>query len=157
MLVLLSEDVEMRDGMVVEPTSHKQRGIVKDKEVPSNKIKPKAKSSLEDVVICEKGSQIKKRASLAYCFASELQENVDMDALYKSLMDKEIMVKLGDILGSSFELCKRLQLATKTQWIPVKPEIAGSSNVEATVNVIERTDESMVLSGPRCDESTKQI
>ncbi|KAF9511881.1 hypothetical protein BS47DRAFT_1363522 [Hydnum rufescens UP504] len=137
-----NEDIEMWDGTSIGPTRHKQKEAAEDKKAPASKVKPKRKSSLEDVVVRDKTDQIKKRASPAYCFANELQEKVDTEVLFWSLMDKEVTVKLGDILGSSFELGKRLQLATKMQRVPIKSEIAGSHNVEATVNSLEHTDES---------------
>ncbi|KAF9521035.1 hypothetical protein BS47DRAFT_1356991 [Hydnum rufescens UP504] len=93
-----------------------------DKGSPVAKAKSKTNPTLEDVV--------------------RTPGNVDVEALYKSLMEKQVTVKLGDVLGSSFELCKRLQTATKTQRVPIKPEIAGSHNVEAIVSSLERTVES---------------
>jgi Protein of unknown function (DUF4100) len=95
------------------------------------------------VVICSKTEQGGKRASPAYHFASELQEKVDTKVLYNSFMDKEVTIRLGDILGSSFKLCKWLQIATKTQCIPVKSATARSSIVETTVNSLECTSESI--------------
>ncbi|KAF9505493.1 hypothetical protein BS47DRAFT_1400328 [Hydnum rufescens UP504] len=115
---LPNEDVEMRDATMDQPSFRKQKEVVGDKEVPITKLRPKTNPALEDVV-----------------------ENVDIEALYKTLMDKDVTVKLGDILGSSFELCKRLQVVTKTQRVPVKPETAGSHNVEATVNCLEHIAE----------------
>ncbi|KAF9516169.1 hypothetical protein BS47DRAFT_1360470 [Hydnum rufescens UP504] len=129
---LLNEDVEMWDTTMDQPSSRKQKEVVGDKEAPIMKLRPKTNPALEDIVMW---------TSPVYCFASKLQENVNIEALYKTLMDKDVMVKLGDILGSSFELCKRLQVVTKMQHIPVKLETAGSHNVEATVNFLERIDE----------------
>ncbi|KAF9521034.1 hypothetical protein BS47DRAFT_1356990 [Hydnum rufescens UP504] len=138
---LPNKDVEMRDATMDQPSSRKQKEVVGNKEVPIMKLRPKTNPALEDVVVRSKPDQGKKRALPAYRFASELQENVDIEALYKTLMDKDVTVKLGNILGSSFELCKRLQVATKMQHVPVKLETAGSHNVEATVNCLEHIAE----------------
>jgi Protein of unknown function (DUF4100) len=113
--VLPNEDVEMRDATKEESITHKCKGTIEDEGLPKAKMRPKTKPSLEDVVIWSKTEQGGKRASPAYCFASELQEKVDTEVLYNSLIDKEVTVRLGNILGSSFKLSKRLQIAMKTQ------------------------------------------
>ncbi|KAF9505446.1 hypothetical protein BS47DRAFT_1400393 [Hydnum rufescens UP504] len=139
---LLNEDIEMCDATMDQPASRKHKETLDNKGSPVAKAKSKTNPTLEDVVVRSKTEHSKKRASPVYRFTSELQENVDVEALYKSLMEKQVTVKLGDVLGSSLELCKRLQTATKTQCIPIKPEIAGSHNVEAIVSSLECTVES---------------
>jgi hypothetical protein len=112
-------DTEMRD-ITPESTNKDERDQTKPGKI-QNKSQSKEKDKVppDDVVIRDKSDFTKKRASPAYRFASELQEDVDIENLFKSIMDKEIPVKIGDVLGSSFELCRRLQMATKTQRIPV--------------------------------------
>ncbi|KAF9516741.1 hypothetical protein BS47DRAFT_1390566 [Hydnum rufescens UP504] len=131
------KDIEMCDATMDQPASRKHKETLDNKGSPVAKAKSKTNPTLEDVVVRSKTEHSKKRASPVYRFTSELQENVDVEALYKSLMEKQVTVKLGDVLGSSLELCKRLQTATKTQCIPIKPEIAGSHNVEAIVSSLE--------------------
>ncbi|KAF9518146.1 hypothetical protein BS47DRAFT_1389319 [Hydnum rufescens UP504] len=115
-LDLPNEDIEMGDGTKEDWAAKKQVGPRDGKgpSVPKSKDKLN-KPSMDDVVIHDAKDQIKKQASPAYRFASELQENVNVEALFKVLMDKEILLKLGDVFSSSFELCKRLQIALKTQ------------------------------------------
>jgi Protein of unknown function (DUF4100)/Zinc knuckle len=156
-VALPNKDIEMRDATMDEPISRKHKGVVEDKGIPTAKSRPKTRPSLENIVVCDKTDQIKKRALPVYCFASELQENVDVEVLYKSLMEKEVTVKLGDILRSSFELCKRLQIATKTQQVPVKSAAARSSNVEAIVNSLEYASESISLDSPMLGGTLAQI
>jgi Protein of unknown function (DUF4100) len=100
-------------------------------------VKKKAKTTLEDVVVCEKGDTTRKQVSLAYQFTSELQESINIEDLYRLLLDKEVTVKLSDVLGLSFELCKRLQVATKTQRIPVSPEVVRNKNLEVSASLLE--------------------
>ncbi|KAF9504840.1 hypothetical protein BS47DRAFT_1438302 [Hydnum rufescens UP504] len=92
---------------------------------------------LDDMIIHGKNGQPKKRASLAYRFASELQESVNVEALFKSLMSQEVPVRLGNVLGSSFKLGKRLQIATKTQKVPVSPEAMQMKSIELSISSAE--------------------
>ncbi|KAF8343853.1 uncharacterized protein EI90DRAFT_3114452 [Cantharellus anzutake] len=59
----------------------------------------------------------KQRAPPAYKFASELQERLNSEEVFEKLLSQEISLPLGSILGSSFELNKRLQMAMKVQRI----------------------------------------
>jgi Protein of unknown function (DUF4100) len=143
---LPNKDIETEDAMMGEvPKDHKRKAMIEDKNHPVTKTGPRTRPLLENVVMCEKTDHGKKRASPAYHFARKLQENVNIEALYKSLMEKEVTVKLGDILRSLFELSKRLQITTKMQHVPVKLAAAGSNNVKATINPLEHTSESMPL------------
>ncbi|KAF9506907.1 hypothetical protein BS47DRAFT_1367023 [Hydnum rufescens UP504] len=146
--VLPNEDVEMKDATTGKPETRKQLVLSMEKDLLLPKAKPKTRTMLDNIVVCRKDDHVKKRASPAYQFASELQERVDVDTLFNSLMDKEVMVWLGDVIGSSYELCKRLQIATKTQCVPVKPEAARSNNIEATISSIERNFRSLFLDSP---------
>ncbi|KAF9503310.1 hypothetical protein BS47DRAFT_1369628 [Hydnum rufescens UP504] len=127
MPALPNKDIEMCNATMDQPTSHKHKETLDDKGSPVAKAKSKTNPTLEDVVV-------------------ELQENINVKALYKSLMEKQVTVKLGNVLGSSFELCKRLQTATKMQHVPIKLEISGSHNVEAIVSLLEHTIESKDVS-----------
>ncbi|KAF9505337.1 hypothetical protein BS47DRAFT_1368139 [Hydnum rufescens UP504] len=129
----------MGDGTKEERSARKQVSPRDGKGplVPKSKDRS-TKPTMEDVVIRDTKDQVKKRASPAYRFASELQENVNIEALFKALMDKEISLKLGDVFGSSFELCKRLQIASKTQRVPVGQDVVGSKSLEVTINSVER-------------------
>jgi Protein of unknown function (DUF4100) len=124
---LPNEDNEMHDVTMDDSMNCKHMAPQTEKDLSVPKSKPNIRPTLDNIIIKEKTDCIKKRASPTYHFASELQENVGTEVLYKSLMDKEITARLGDILGSSFKLCKRLQMATQTQCIPVKPGTAGSN------------------------------
>ncbi|KAF9516225.1 hypothetical protein BS47DRAFT_1390860 [Hydnum rufescens UP504] len=148
MPALPNEDIEMKDATMGKPETRKQSIPSMGKDLPLPKAKPKTRTTLDDIVVHGKDDHIKKRASPAYRFASELQERVDVDTLFNSLMDKEVTVRLGDVIGSSYELCKRLQIATKTQHVPVKPEAARSNNVKATISSIERIYGSLLLESP---------
>ena len=124
-------DSEMHDITPESITKDVRNQTEPGKTQNKSKSKDKDKVSLDDVVIRDKSDFAKKRASPAYRFASELQENVDIENLFKAIMDKEIPVKIGDVLGSSFELCRRLQTATKTQRIPVAQATVAIPNVPA--------------------------
>jgi Protein of unknown function (DUF4100) len=133
---LLNKDVNMWDGMVEEWARCKHMEMW-DEKAPSKTKGKGMKPTMGDVIIQDMKEQIKKRASPAYHFASELQENVDVEALYKTLMDKEVLVKLGKILGSSFELCKQIQIMSKTQWVPVTEKVTGNNNLEVLISLVE--------------------
>ncbi|KAF9516799.1 hypothetical protein BS47DRAFT_1390386 [Hydnum rufescens UP504] len=145
---LPNEDIEMKDATTGEPETRKQLVPSMEKDLPLPKAKPKTRTTLDDIVVCGKDDHVKKRASPAYRFASELQERVNVDTLFNSLMDKEVMVRLGDVIRLSYELCKRLQIATKMQRVPVKLEAARSNNIEATISSIERNFRSLFLDSP---------
>jgi Protein of unknown function (DUF4100) len=128
-----NEDVEMGNGTVDRLRVHKPADTAKESMTP----KDKGKAKLDNMAIHDKNDQNKARVSPAYWFASELQENMDVEVLFKSLMSQEIPVKLGDIFGSSFELCKRLQISTKMQRVPVHPKAVRTKNVELLISSAE--------------------
>ncbi|KAF9504629.1 hypothetical protein BS47DRAFT_1401209 [Hydnum rufescens UP504] len=131
--ILPNEDIEMRDGTADRPRVHRPALTETQPMTPRDK----AKATLDDVIIRDGNGQTKKRASPAYRFVSELQENTDVEALFKSLMSQEVSVRLGNILGSSFELGKRLQIATKTQRVPVSPEAMQMRSGELSISSAE--------------------
>jgi Protein of unknown function (DUF4100) len=138
-LDMLNKDVEMRDGTPKDRAGRKQKGMKDGKSPLDLKIKDRTpKSTLDDVVIQDTKDQIKKRALPAYQFASELQEKVNVEALFKARMEKEVLLMLGDVFGLSFELCKRLQIVTKTQCIPVTQDAAASKSLEVMINLVEQ-------------------
>jgi Protein of unknown function (DUF4100) len=128
-----NEDVQMHDGTTDQPWVH--RPAITEKELVSPK--DKAQATLDNVVIHDEKDQTKHWVSPAYHFAGELQENVQVEGLFKSLMSQEIPIRLGDLIGSSFELGRRLQIAMKMQRVPINPEAMHTKNVEVTISSAE--------------------
>ncbi|KAF8309949.1 uncharacterized protein EI90DRAFT_3131202 [Cantharellus anzutake] len=93
----------------------------------------------DDVVVQEpiKDPVPKPRPGPAYHYASELQDRMRGEELFTKLMTQEVNVPLGAIIGSSYELNKRLQAATKIHRVPTKPvssvEMVEDSKMEGEV------------------------
>ena len=86
-------------------TSKKPRAV----RVPQTKEGPKF------VVRDPKASAEKLKGLPSYKYASELMSETDSELVFKKLLAQPVTTKLREILGSSFELGRRLQTATKSQ------------------------------------------
>jgi hypothetical protein len=86
--------------------------------VPSSS---KTKRMPENVEVQDpKRASFRQKSVPAYRFASELQERVKNDDLFERLMNQDVTIPLGMILGTSYELNKRLTAATKIHRIPTR-------------------------------------
>src|SRR5258708_27369179 len=64
-----------------------------------------------------------------YKYASELMNKVDPESVFQKLLSQPITLKLGEILGSSFELSRRFQTATKSQCFPIQQMTTSNAKV----------------------------
>ena len=68
---------------------------------------------------------VNQKSSPAYKFASELQQRTKNEELFEKLLKHEVSVPLGAIIGSTFEINKRFQAATKIHRVPVTQATAA--------------------------------
>jgi hypothetical protein len=125
-MVLLNEDVKMFNRSLDNPQVHKLTARTED--LPMSKVK--SETMFEDVILQDKNHQVKWRSSPVYRSMSESQG----PDLCMSPMTKEITVEAANVLGSSLELDKRLQIPSKTQ--PVS-KVTYSKDLEVLINSAE--------------------
>ncbi|KAF9520036.1 hypothetical protein BS47DRAFT_1387651 [Hydnum rufescens UP504] len=128
-----NEDADMHNKVTDGPRVH--RPAITETELLTSKSKDKM--MLEDVTICDKKDHTQKRSSPAFRSVSELQENVNVKPLFKPIMNKDMTIGLGDILGSSFELGKSLHIGSKTQRLLVTPEATHAKSDDILINSAE--------------------
>src|SRR5258708_19284313 len=84
-----------------------------------------------------KSSNDKMRNQLPqYKYVSELMNETNLEQVFQKLMDQPVMMRLGEVLGSSYDLGKRLQLATRSQRFPVHQ--VKAANIEIMSEVINK-------------------
>ena len=54
-----------------------------------------------------------------YKYATEMMNEMNPEEVFRKLLDQPITMKLGEILGSSYELGKRFQTVTRSQWFAI--------------------------------------
>ena len=91
--------------------------------VQSNKPPPKF------VVRDPKASTEKQKGLPSYKYTSELMNGMDSELVFKRLSDQPVTMKLGEVLGLSFELGRHFQTATKSQRFPMLQAKAASLEV----------------------------
>ncbi len=62
-------------------------------------------------------------------YASELTNEVDPESVFQKLLSQPVTLKLGEILGLSFELSHQFQIATRSQQIPVQQMMTSNAEV----------------------------
>ena len=69
-----------------------------------------------------------------YKYATEIMNGINRESVFQKLLSQPVMMKLGEILGSSFELGCQLQTATKSQQFPIQQ--VRTSNIEVLREVV---------------------
>ena len=133
------EDQEMVDGEVPSTSKGKQRempvivpALVREPEVPSQKPRERASAPKEaprfEVANPKGPSDRSKNQPPQYKYATELMNGTNQEQVFQRLLDQPVTVRLGELLGTSYDLGKRFQSATRSQRFPVQQ--AKMANVE---------------------------
>ena len=125
---IVSKGKEREQPAVVAPVPVRVHAVPTERPRPervvqSNKPPPKF------VVRDPKASTEKQKGLPSYKYASELMNGTDSELVFKRLLDQPVTMKLGEVLGSSFELGRRFQTATKSQRFPTPQAKAASLEV----------------------------
>ena len=60
-----------------------------------------------------------------YKYATEIMNKTNLENVFQKLMDQPVTLRLGDVLGSSYELGKHFQSATQSQHFPILQAMAA--------------------------------
>src|SRR6266436_1946136 len=127
---LVPEDKEMEDVTPSEPKG-KQKEVPAVVPTPShspevmpNKPKtdwvvPLRKEPQFEVTKLKVTNEKPKYQPLQYRYLTELMDKMDPKKVFQNLLSQPITLKLGKVLGSSFELAWQFQTATKSQCFAV--------------------------------------
>src|SRR5258708_37489967 len=141
--------------MVVDPTPAKMKGKQREQPAvaPTPLPEPEAvlQKSKEHVsapkemprfeVVNPKSSNEKMRNQLPqYRYVTELMNETNQEKVFQTLLDQPVMLKLGEVLGTSYDLGKCFQAATHSQCFPVQQ--AKVVNIKVLNNIISREADS---------------
>jgi len=130
-----SPEVTVEQPIVLPPRVTVQPEPVQREEQPPKKEilrhaldKPKVASpDIKLQVGNDKKGKLKpKRASPAFKFSSEIQQEVDQDELLRKILESPVQLTLRELL-SSYEMSKHMNSATKTQKIPMDDGIKSKA------------------------------
>src|SRR5258708_3792814 len=153
----MTEDEEMKDDVipslskgkskenpVVIPTSSHVPDVIPDKPKTDRVSAPKEAPRFE--VVDPKTSNEKQRSQPQYKYATELMEQTNQESVFQKLLSQLVTLKLGEVLGLSFELGWRFQTVTKLQRFAI-PQVRVS-NVEVLNFYEEDEEQGIGLSNP---------
>ena len=113
---------------VVLPQESKEHASV-PKETPRFKVvNPKSSNNKS------------KNLSPQYKYATELMNETNQEHVFQKLLDQPVTLKLGELLGTSYDLGRRFQTMTHSQRFPVQQ--AKAMNVEILNNVVNEGPDS---------------
>ncbi len=75
-----------------------------------------------------------------YKYATELMNDTNQEQVYQCILSQLVTLKLGELLGTSYNLGRRFQAATHSQRFPVQQ--AKASNIEILHNAISEMPDS---------------
>ena len=124
----VKEDVLMKDG---ENENQKVKGKgreypvispnrvleVMPLHIPAPKGPPKFKIKLKSAAENQKVHQ--------YKYMTEIMNDTSQEVVFQKLLAQLVTLRLGDILGTSYELGKRFQTATRSQRYPIQQVMAA--------------------------------
>src|SRR5258708_4730729 len=127
----MTEDEEMKDDVIASPSKGKSKEnpvvIPTSSQVPERVSAPKEAPRFE--VVDPKTFNEKKRSQLQYKYATELMNQTNQESVFQKLLSQPVTLKLGEVLGSSFELGWRFQTATKSQRFAIQQARVSSMEV----------------------------
>ena len=102
----MTEDEEMKDDVIASPSKGKSKEnpvvIPTSSQVPERVSAPKEAPRFE--VVDPKTFNEKQRSQLQYKYAMELMNQTNQESVFQKLLSQPVTLKLGEVLGSSFEL-----------------------------------------------------
>jgi len=94
-----------KENPVVIPTSSRVPDVVPDKPKTERVLAPKKAPRFEVVDPKETVEKLRNQ-TLQYKYATELMNQTDQESVFQSLLSQPITLRLGEVLGSSFELSR---------------------------------------------------
>ncbi len=152
------EDKEMEDVTPSEPKG-KQKEVPAVVPTPSHspevapnkpktdRVVPLRKEPWFEVTEPKATNEKPKYQPLQYRYLTELMNKTDPEKVFQNLLSQPVMLKLGEVLGLSFELAQQFQTATKSQHFAVLQ--MGVAEVDEERDAMESGDpvEFLVNSG----------
>src|SRR5260221_6991850 len=133
----------MTDAVAPVPSKWKSKEIqvifptpVREPEVTKPRVRasvPKETPRFE-VVNPKFPNEKTKNQSPQYKYATELMNETNQEGVFRNLMDQPVTLKLGELLGTSYDLGRRFQAATRSQRFPVQQ--VRAVNAEVSSNMI---------------------
>src|SRR5258708_2741508 len=98
------------------------------KEVPRFEVTNPTKSSNEKM----------RSQAPQYKYATELMNETNQEQVFQMLLDQPVTLRLGELLGTSYNLGKRFQMATHSQHFPVQQAKAVNVEVLNSMDSMEK-------------------
>src|SRR5258708_3891188 len=73
-----------------------------------------------------------------YKYATELMNETNQEQVFQMLLDQPITLRLGELLGTSYDLGKRFQMATRSQRFPAQQAKAANVEVLSSIDSTEK-------------------
>src|SRR5258708_6054415 len=139
------EDQEMTDGQGPVPSKGKMReqpmvtpAPPREPEVTSSKLREHTSALKEaprfEVANPKSSNEKMRNQPPQYKYTTELMNGMNQEQVFQNLMDQPVMLKLGELLGTLYDLGHRFQVATHSQHFPVQQ--VRAANAEVSSNMI---------------------
>ena len=146
----VEEDQEMVDQMpALSKGKQREQPVVtpaplREPEVVSQKSKEHASAPKEaprfEVVNLKASDEKMRNQPPQYKYAMELMNETSQEQVFQSLLNQPVTLKLGEVLGTSYDLGKRFQAAMRSQRFPVHQ--AKVANIEILKSFVSREEDS---------------
>ena len=138
-----TEDQEMSDDIVPVRSRGKPGELpvanpVPVRETEDSPPKPRIRASAPketpkfEVVNPKLSNEKMKTSAPQYKYSTELMNETNQEQVFRNVMDQPVTLKLSELLGSSYELGRRLQTATRSQRFPLQQANAAEAELKKT-------------------------
>ncbi len=156
--------------MVVDPMPAMAKGKQREQPVVAPTLLPEPEAVLQkskehvsalkemprfEVVNLKSSNERMRNQLPQYRYATELMNETNQEKVFQMLLDQLVMLKLGEVLGTSYDLGKCFQAATCSQCFPVQQ--AKVANIEVLNNVVGREADSDDEDKEECIESSEVL
>ena len=131
---------KQKENPIVVPTLPHAPETVPNKMKP-DRVLPSRKAPQFEVIDPKKANEKPRNPPPHYKYASEMMNETNPEEVFRKLMDQPVTMKLGEIIGSSYEIGKRFQTVTKLQRFAIpSTEVAPVERVSEVSNQEEVND-----------------
>src|SRR5258708_284885 len=150
--------LEVEDKVMADIVPTQQKG--KQKELPiavptlphapetvlnktkPDRVLPSRETPQFEVIDLKKAIEKPRNPLPHYKYASEMMNKTNLEEVFQKLMDQLVTMKLGEIIGSSYEIGKQIQMAMKSQCFAIPLMEAAPVDRVCEVSNQEEEDDS---------------
>ncbi len=131
----MSKD-KQRDRPVIVPTVKRTPDVTSQKPKVERRYPVMKEAPKFEVVNPRAPNDKQRNQGPQYKYATEIMNETNQESVFQKLLAQPVTMKLGEVLGSSYELGRQFQLVTRSQHFPVQQ--AKMSNIELLKEIVSR-------------------